>query len=329
VDLAPFEGKKILITGAGGLIGSALVKSLVSHKGDKPVKVIALVRNSKKARRTFSGLPQENLEYLECDVCELKAENLWVDYVVHAASRTASKDFVENPAEVLISSLKGTERVLEFARVNRVKGLVYLSSMEVYGTPSTDGKVTENSPTDVNTMKARSSYPEGKRACECLCAAYASEYGVPAKVVRLTQTFGEGVNYNDGRLFAELARCVIEGRDIVLKTKGETKRNYIYTGDAVNAILTVLLHGTAGEAYNAANEETYCSVYDMAYMVAEKFGNGKTKVVIREEDISKFGYAPTLKMNLSAEKLKALGWSAEVGLAQSFERMIEYMKKNR
>ncbi len=329
MDLTPFEGKKILITGAGGLIGSALVKSLVSHKGDKPVKVIALVRNSEKARKTFSDLPQENLEYIECDVCKLKAENLGVDYVIHAASRTASKDFVENPAEVLISSLKGTERVLEFARINKVKGLVYLSSMEVYGTPLTDSKVTENSPTDVNTMRARSSYPEGKRACECLCAAYASEYGVPAKVVRLTQTFGEGVNYNDGRLFAELARCVIEGRDIVLKTKGETKRNYIYTGDAVNAILTVLLKGTAGEAYNAANEETYCSVYDMACTVAEKFGNGKTKVVVREEDISKFGYAPTLKMNLSAEKLKALGWSAEVGLAQSFERMIEYMKKNR
>lgn len=328
MDLTRFEGKKFLITGAGGLIGSALVKSLVLYKGNAPVKVVALVRNEEKARKTFSSLPQENLEYLACDVCDLKAENLGVDYIVHAASKTASKDFVDKPAEVILSALKGTESVLEFARKNHVKGLVYLSSMEVYGTPSADNKIFENSPSDINTMKVRSSYPEGKRACECLCAAYAAEYGVPAKVVRLTQTFGEGVDYNDGRVFAEFARCVIEGRDIVLKTKGETKRNYIYVGDAVNAILAVLADGAAGEVYNAANEDTYCTVYDMACAVAEKFGNGKTNVVIREaENIEKLGYAPTLKMNLSTQKLQSLGWSAKVDLMQSFERMIDDMRK--
>ena len=119
-------------------------------------------------------------------------------------------------------------------------------------------------------MNVRSSYPESKRLCESLCSAYASEYGVPAKVVRLTQTFGVGVSYNDGRVFAEFARCAIEGRDIVLKTKGQTKRNYIDIDDAVNAIFTVLLKGVAGEAYNVANEDTYCSIYEMANMVAEK-----------------------------------------------------------
>lgn len=326
MDLTPFEGKTVLITGASGLIGRGLVKSLVSHSGKNAINVFALVRNEEKARKIFSGLPQENLRYTVTDVCELKAENIGVDYVIHAASKTASKDFVKSPAEVLLSSVKGTEKVLDFARVNNVKGLVYLSSMEVYGAPSTDEKITENRSTDINTMKARSSYPEGKRACECLCAAYAAEYGVPAKVVRLTQTFGEGVDYNDGRLFAELARCVIEGRNIVLKTKGETKRNYIDVDDAVEAIFSVLLYGASGEAYNAANEDTYCSVYDMACSVARTFGNGKTEVVIAEEDISKFGYAPTLKMNLSARKLKNLGWTARVGLMQSFEKMIEYMK---
>ncbi len=329
MDLSRFEGKKILITGASGLIGSALVKTLVLHKGHKPVKIIALVRNEEKARQIFFSLPQENLEYLTCDVCDIKNENLGVDYIIHAASKTASKDFVDEPVEVILSALKGTESILEFARTNKVKGFVYLSSMEVYGTPSTDEKIYENSPSNINTMKVRSSYPEAKRACECLCSAYAAEYGVPAKVVRLTQTFGEGVHYNDGRLFAELARCVIEGRDIILKTKGETKRNYIYVADAVNAILTVLLDGAVGEAYNAANEETYCSVYDMACMVAEKFGNGKSKVVVREdEDIAKLGYAPTLKMNLSTAKLQGLGWSATVDLTQSFEGMIDFMKSN-
>ena len=76
---------------------------------------------------------------------------------------------------------------------------------------------------------------------------------MPTRIVRLTQTFGTGVSYNDGRVFAEFARCVIEQRDIILKTKGETKRSYLYTADAVTAILTVLLNGETGAAYNAAN----------------------------------------------------------------------------
>ena len=326
MDLSIFEGCKVLITGASGLIGQALVKKLILHKGVKPVEVYALVRNEEKARAVYSELPQEHINYMVCDVCRLKPENLGINYVVHGASKTASKDFVSEPVEVILNSVDGTKNLLDFARVNPVKGFVYLSTMEVYGTPLTDEKITEDYASTVDTMSVRSSYPESKRLCESLCSAYASEYGVPAKVVRLTQTFGKGVDYNDGRVFAEFARCVIEGKDIVLKTKGETKRNYIDVCDATDAILTVLVKGAAGEAYNAANEETYCSIYEMAHLVANTFGGGKVEVRIEEADVEKLGYAKTLKMNLSTQKLQSLGWSASVKLTQSFERMIDYMK---
>lgn len=76
---------------------------------------------------------------------------------------------------------------------------------------------------------------------ECICKAYSVQYRLPINIVRLTQTFGPGVEYNDGRVFAEFARCLVEHRDIILHTKGETKRNYLYTADAVRAILIVLL----------------------------------------------------------------------------------------
>lgn len=329
IDLAELGGSRVLVTGASGLIGKALVKSLISCRTQKPVEVVALVRNKEKAVKAFGGLPQEHLHYLVCDVCDLQPENLNVNYIVHCASKTSSTDFVSAPVEVIESSVYGTKNLLEFARVNPVKGFVYLSTMEVYGTPQTDDKITEDYPSNTDSMSVRSSYPESKRLCETMCAAYASEYGVPAKVVRLTQTFGEGVDYNDKRVFAEFARCVIETRDIVLKTKGETKRNYIYVDDAVSAILTVLLKGAAGQAYNAANEETYCSIYEMAEMVAKEFGEGKVRVKIEEaSDVAKLGYAKTLKMNLSTDKLRSLGWEAETDLVSAFGKMINYMKKN-
>ena len=154
----------------------------------------------------------------------------------------------------------------------------------------------------------------------------ASQYGVPSKVVRLTQTFGPGVQYNDGRVFAEFARCAIEGRNITLHTKGETKRSYLCTEDAVNAILTVLLKGQDGEAYNAANEDTYCSIYEMAKLVANECAGGKIKVVIEETDASTFGYAPTLHMNLDSKKIRHLGWEPKDGLLDMYSKMIDSMK---
>ncbi len=324
MDLSRLNGSSVLVTGASGLIGRNIVARLLACEC---VTVYALVRDEVRARKAFAALPQDNLRYIAQDICKLLPEDMGVDYIIHCASHTASKDFIERPVDVIVDILTGARNILEFARVNNSRSLVYLSSMEVYGSPTDGSKVYETSASHLDTMQARSSYPEAKRACECLCAAYAAQYNVNAKAVRLTQTFGRGVSYNDKRVFAEFARCAIEGRDIVLKTKGETMRNYLSTDDAADAILTVLLDGKAGEAYNAANEDTYCSICDMAHMVADNFGQGRVGVRIEEQDIALFGYAPTLKMDLSAAKLKALGWSAKKGLKEMFAETIEDMKK--
>lgn len=78
---------------------------------------------------------------------------------------------------------------------------------------------------------------------ETMCISYGSEYGVPVKIVRLAQTFGAGVSKDDNRVFAQFSKAVLNGYDIILHTKGETKRNYCYTTDAVRAIFTVLTKG--------------------------------------------------------------------------------------
>ncbi len=303
-----FNKKTVLITGATGLIGYTLVNSLVytNKKRGLNLKILALVRDMDRARERFKDIDGDTaLEYVLGTVEKLPEIAEKVDYIVHGASRTASKTFVNEPVETILTALKGTENLLELAKAKKVSGMVYLSSMEVYGYPEKGHKVTEDEIGALSPLDIRNSYPISKIQCESLCFAYAKEYGVPAMSARLTQTFGPGVNYNDGRIFAEFARCVIEKRDIVLKTKGETERSYLYTADAATAILTVLLKGKSGQAYNAANEDTYCSIAQMAEMVAKQ---GGIKVRYDIQDEAGNGYPKALYMDLDTEKLKTLGW---------------------
>ena len=328
-DIDLLRGHTILITGATGLIGKNIIKLFeqVNDTPGRPIKVLALVRNVEIARQIFGE--NQNLEYIVGNVLDEIDIESEIDYIIHAASQTSSRMFIIEPVETIETAVWGTKNVLDLAKEKRVKSMVYLSTMEVYGAPVTEDKIDESHETNIDTMSIRSSYPESKRLCEALCSAFCSEYGVPVKVMRLTQTFGRGVSYTDTRVFAEFARCVIENRDIVLHTSGETKRSYLDVEDAVDAIVTVLLKGENGQAYNAANEDTFCSIYDMAEMVAQKCANGTIHVRIEKEDEKKYGFAPTLKMNLDTSKLLQLGWKPQRGLESIFSSMIEDMQVNR
>lgn len=302
------QGKTVLVTGATGLIGYALATGLLyanqSRKLD--VKVIALVRDLTRAQQRFGEWTEDkNLRFVIGSVEDLAEIDGSVDYIIHCASQTTSKMFVQQAVETIHTAVYGTDRLLRLAKEKNASGFVYLSSMEVYGHPARGHKVKESDIGAFSPMDLRNSYPIGKQLCENLCCAYAAEYGVPAMIVRLTQTFGAGVNYNDTRVFAEFARCVLERRDIVLKTKGETERSYLYTTDAVTAILTVLLKGKSGQAYNAADESTYCSIAEMAERVAKM---GGVQVRFELQDRKSLGYPDTVYVDLDTSLLRELGW---------------------
>ena len=318
--------KSILVTGATGLIGFNLLSALLKIEDENALgmKITAVIRNEEKAQNLF-GNKFNRIRFVVSDIRKKIHIDSPIDYIVHAANQTSSKAFVSEPVETIRTAIDGTINMLELAREKQVSSFVFLSTMEVYGMPHTDEKISETHSTDLNTMSVRTCYPESKRLCESLCSSYAYEYGISTKVLRLTQTFGPGVDYNDGRVFADFARCAIEKRNIILHTKGETKRNYLYTADAVSAILFVLLKGKSGEAYNAANESTYCSISEMANVVAKHCAGGDIQVEIQEADLIQFGYAPTLHMNLDTSKLRALGWSPTQDLSSMFDRLIQTM----
>lgn len=327
-DFIPWDvlrNKTIFITGGTGLIGSTLIRALLyaNLKKELDLKIFALVRNLQKAKEKFSQQFHEASELflIQGTIENLPAIDTPIDYIIHGASQTASKVFVEHPVETILTAVYGTENILRLAREKQVNGMVYLSSMEIYGHPQRGHKVTENEGGMLSPLDVRNSYPLSKQLCENMCCAYAKEYSVPAKIIRLTQTFGPGVQDTDQRIFAEFARCIKGKHDIVLKTRGETERSYLYTADAVTAILCVLLKGKTGQAYNAANEKTYCSIAQMAQTVAEK---GGIHVRYDLQDASQYGYAQSLHMDLNVEMLKDLGWNTMGGnIWQMYEKTLE------
>lgn len=302
------KGTNILVTGATGLIGTSLIKSLdfANKKKKLALKIIALVRDKAKAEERFNDIIQNGmLSFVVGNVENLPEIQDPIDYIIHAASQTASKEFVDHPVETINTSVLGTFNLLKLAKEKTVKGFVYLSSMEVYGYPERGHKVKENEIGAMSPLDVRNSYPISKMISEAMTVAYAKEYAVPAMICRLTQTFGPGVNYNDSRIFAYFGRCVKEKKNIVLKTRGETERCYLYTTDAVTAILTIMLKGESGRAYNVADENTYCSIADMAEMVAAD-GGIRVEYDIQDERNNRF--PQTLFMKLDTSALKKLGW---------------------
>ena len=313
----------IIVTGATGLIGSSLIYCLTALQ--KEVKIIAPVRNLAKAKEKFSPDQLKSVQLIECDLVKFDYDSLGdVDYIIHCAAPTASKFFVDHPVETFSIIYEGTKVLLDYATRCKVKGFVYLSSLEVYGEIKDDSKVVdERMQGYLDPLSVRSSYPMAKRAVENFCCLYATQYGVPVKIARLTQTTGAGIAKDDNRVIAQFARLAANGQDIVLHTSGESARPYCYTMDSVSAILYILLYGKPGEAYNVANETTYISARGMAEYLQKNFNQSiNVKIEINEN----MGYAPASKLRLSSAKLRCLGWEPRYGLKEMFERLIEYLK---
>lgn len=311
-DMSVFDGKTILVTGATGLIGKLCVKSLLNSGYN--TQVIALVRDEEKAKNIFGE--SKRLTYLVQDINQRINTTRRVDYIIHAASTTSSKDFVEKPVETIYTAINGSRNVLEFAKNKRLEGMVYLSSLEIYGVNEKEN-IKERDYGYIDILNPRSSYSESKKMVETMCISYGTEYGVPVKIARLAQTFGAGVSISDNRVFAQFAKAIINKENIILHTKGETKRNYCYTTDAVRGIFTILTKGENNNAYNVANENSYCSISEMAHLLENEY----TKVEYKIDEVNR-GYNPTVKIALNTEKLNALGWEAKVNLKEMFDRLI-------
>ena len=327
-DFSELKNSSVFVTGATGLLGSQILLFLdfLNRTENYSIKLYGLVRNLEKAERIF-GKSFSGISFVIGDILNLPEIPQHIDYIIHGASVTSSLDFVSKPVETIEVAIIGTMNILRFGQSKSVKSMVYLSSMEVFGVPQPEKTfVSESDYGYIDILSSRSSYPESKRLCECLCHGFSKEYLLPVKIARLTQTLGAGIDYNDTRIAAQFARAVIEGHDIVLKTQGATKRPLLYSSDAISAILTILLKGSDGQAYTVANEETFFTIREIAEMIVSKIANNKINLLFDMKDVPA-EYAPNLNLNLNLNTslVRSLGWFPMVGLEDAYRRMIKSM----
>lgn len=322
---AELAGKTLLITGATGLLGRTLIHCVQAWNRQRAEKtqILALVRDRKAAEALFEAT--DDLRFVEGDMAHLDAlATRSFDYVVHLAAPTSSKYFCSHPVETIQTIVMGTDRLLQMALRQRVSAFVYLSSMEAYGAVSNDERPLRESDLGfVDLQSVRSSYPEGKRMAENLCLAYCREYGLPVRMVRLCQTFGPDAPQTDCRVTTTFARNIVAGTDLVLKSRGEAASDHCYTLDAVTAILLILTRGTAGETYNVASPDTYCTIREMAEYMVRHFGRGSKVVMDVDSDAP---FPPPTRLRLDISKLSALGWKPLFAPYTMYERLIKSLE---
>ena len=305
IALEKLKGKRILVLGATGLIGTFLVDCLryANVVMSMNMTIVAVGRSRERLVERFCNeeesccLESGWLQYIECDVTELDVDKLAttgdtsVDIIIHAASGAYPKAFRETPVEVMLANFVGTHRVLELARKNPDCRVLYVSS----------GEVQE----EVDHLSVRACYPMSKRAAETLCLSYLQEYGTDVVIARPCHTFGANVTKADNRATAQFIECAVQNRDIVLKSAGSQVRSFAYVADCVSGLLTVLTCGVAGAVYGVAAEEA-CSIREFAEMCAKAAG---TRVVFAEGTaVEKAEATPIMQQIVSNEALRGLGW---------------------
>ena len=318
------DGKTILVTGATGMLASYVTWLLLyinEHK-DIKVSVVALCRNKQKALDYLGHFMDKPCFHLLIqDVCEPVAYEGQVDYIFHLAGNASPHFINTDPVGIMKCNLLGTVNVLELARQKQVSKVLFASTREVYGKNEDAELLNESAFGTLDPLDDRSCYPESKRAAETLLRSYHLQYGINYNILRIAHSYGPTMNLeNDGRVMADLMADAVSDRDIVLKSKGDAVRAFVYITDAVLGMFTALFKGEQAKAYNLANESEPVSIRELAEMLASYVSPVKN-VVCRISSEQK-GYCAYRRTALDTTALELLGWKPSVSLAEGIRRTL-------
>ena len=324
-DLA---GSSILVTGAGGLICSALVDILIRYNESHQdtIEILAGARNLSRLKARFGDFcDKDYFVFVPYD-----ANNYAMvipqaaDFIIHGAGNASPNKIVKEPVETMLSNFAGLYTLLQYAGQAGTRRVLYISSSEVYGKKNDTSPYKEADYGYIDLLSPRNSYSVGKRAAETLCAAYSDEYGVETVIVRPGHIYGPTASKSDNRVSSAWAYAAANGVNIVMKSDGAQIRSYCYCLDCASAILKVLMNGENTGAYNISNPDSVISIRDMAEIVA-KAGNVRLLMELPTEE-EKRGFNPMSNSSLDSTSLQALGWRGIFDATTGFEHTVHLMK---
>lgn len=327
-SLQRLAGSSVLVTGAGGMIAAYVVDAIVAANATllaaNPARVVAVTRRPVvPGSRLHHLLGRPDVSFLTADVGQPFTLPDGITHIVHAASWADPKRYLAHPIETLDVNALGARRLLQYAAEHRVAGFLLVSSAEVYGAPD-QVPTPETYVGRVDPIGPRSAYAEAKRFAECLAVHFHRVHAVPAVIARLFHVYGPGQPTDDSRVTATFLRYALAGRDIEVFNQGRDRRTFCYVADAAAALLTLLTAGQPGEAYNVGVDTPEVSMRELAELVAAEFGHA---VKVRNyQDPTKQAYLAGAPSRVAADvtKLRALGWSPQVDLAEGIHRLRQW-----
>lgn len=328
-EISELNGRSIYITGSTGLICSAVVDVLAqwNESNQGMIRIAAAGRNLQKLEKRFE--PYIGKTWFSTAVYDAASDSnafgSAYDYIIHGASNASPSKIVKEPVETMLSNFLGMKYLLDFARQNNVRRVLFISSSEVYGKKEGNRPFQSDEYGYVDLLNARNSYSVSKRAAETLCASYHDEYGVDSVIVRPGHIYGPTAGETDNRVSSAWAYAVARGEDIVMKSDGAQLRSYCYCLDCASAIIKVLLKGQCVTAYNISNCDSIISIREMAEVLTR--ANGVKLSFEIPTEMEKKGFNPMSNSSLDSTELENLGWKGLFDAERGLSHTVEILKQ--
>ena len=328
LDYDKLRDKSILVTGARGLIGSFLIDTIMcmNEENNLNCHVYAMGSTDAGLKRFKEYVDNDLFTYVIQDVNSEFDIQYKIDYIVHLASNTHPVQYATYPISTILTNVVGTKNLLDYATKCNCKRFLFASSVEVYG-QNKDGVelLDENYCGYINSNTLRAGYPESKRCGEALCQAYKEEKKLDIVIARIARSYGPTIKKNDSRAISQFINKALANEDIILKSEGLQNCSYTYVYDAVFGLLTILLNGENGEAYNISYPESDIRLCDMAELIAEYAGK---KVVFElPNDVEKKGFSKATDARMDNTKIKKIGFIPRYTMNDGITRTIDILKE--
>lgn len=329
LNLDSLANKTILITGATGLICSAVVDIITRYNDTHEAKITVYAAGRRiisMQERFGDRLDRTDFQFVEYDATTTEnIFNFHADYIIHGAGNAYPSRVMKEPVETMVGNFLGLKGLLDFARETNAEKVLYISSSEVYGQNEDNLPYREDEYGYVDILNSRNSYSVGKRAAETLCVSYSEEYGVETVIVRPGHIYGPTASKADNRVSSQWAYSAACGEDIIMKSDGAQIRSYCYCLDCASAILTVLIKGENKHAYNISNPDSIINIRQMAELLAKSAG-----VQLRMElptEAERRGFNPMSNSSLDSTKLINLGWKGCFDAGTGFSHTVQIIKE--